>query len=206
MIEPRKRWHEVLDRIPVDREFVGAEVGVWRGNLSEQILAGRPLLTLHLVDPWTAASQGRNLTGRCHPSKAKAKVEGICTRFGGRGVIHQGFSVDVAAKLPDHSLDFVYIDAKHSYEAVRQDIRAWRNKVKSGGWIGGHDYGPGPDGIERFPGVRQAVTEAFGEVELGEDFCWFVEVNPERKNVRAMHVERSRFEVGEQGFGKPIPQ
>lgn len=147
---------------------------MWRGELSEHLLAARPLLTLHLVDPWTAKSQGPRLTGECPPTQAKAVVESIAARFQGQAVIHQGVSVDVAATIPNGSLDFVYIDAKHNYRSVSEDIRAWRSKVKPGGWIGGHDYGPDPDGVERFPGVRQAVREAFGGAMTGADYCWFV--------------------------------
>jgi hypothetical protein len=40
----------------------------------------------------------------------------------------------------DRSLDFVYIDADHSYEIVKKDIKSWYPKVKIGGVIAGHDY------------------------------------------------------------------
>jgi hypothetical protein len=47
----------------------------------------------------------------------------------------------LAAKLfPDNSVDFVYIDAEHSREALLRDLRLWWPKVKPGGIIGGHDY------------------------------------------------------------------
>lgn len=42
----------------------------------------------------------------------------------------------------DESLDFVYIDANHTYESVKNDLEIWYRKVKSGGMIMGHDYLP----------------------------------------------------------------
>lgn len=53
-------------------------------------------------------------------------------------------------------IDFLYIDGDHSYEGVKKDIKMWFPKVKSGGLIGGDDYGGG------FVRVKQAVDEFFG--------------------------------------------
>ena len=70
----------------------------------------------------------------------------------------------------DASLDFVFIDAEHTYDAVKQDIAAWEPKIKPGGWVMGHDY------CDKFPGVRQAVQERYGgrEIALGPDDVWAV--------------------------------
>jgi hypothetical protein len=48
-----------------------------------------------------------------------------------------------ASKLfNDESLDFVYIDANHTYEAVKEDLKCWYDKVRVGGVVMGHDYLP----------------------------------------------------------------
>ena len=67
-------------------------------------------------------------------------------------------SVQAANIYVDNSLFFVFIDGSHLYEAVREDILAWLPKVKSGGFIGGHDI----DQTEEFNGVRRAVDEIIG--------------------------------------------
>jgi len=75
-------------------------------------------------------------------------------------------SVDAAKLYEDESLDFVFIDACHSYECVVEDIRAWYPKVKKGGVISGHDYN------DSWPGVVQAVNENIkGPIGTGE-LCW----------------------------------
>lgn len=168
MTDSRSRWHECLARMPPDRPLVGAEIGVWRGELSEQLLAGHALLTLHLVDLWTEHSQGPRLSGVCDPADAKQEVKRRAARFGKRVKIHHMSSVEAARVFKPATLDFVFIDARHSYAAVRQDIAIWLPKVKPGGWIGGHDYN-----AER-PGVVRAVDEAFRtDIELGADWTWF---------------------------------
>jgi hypothetical protein len=64
-------------------------------------------------------------------------------------------SIEAAALYADRSLDFVFIDADHSYEAIKADVEAWLPKVKLNGYIGGHDYteiwnAPSPNGIKQY--------------------------------------------------------
>lgn len=74
---------------------------------------------------------------------------------------------EAAAHVEDGWADFVFIDAAHSYEAVRRDIRDWEPKVRKGGWLGGHDY------HFSHPGVVKAVDEAFrNRVTLLEHWIW----------------------------------
>jgi predicted O-methyltransferase YrrM len=65
-------------------------------------------------------------------------------------------SVEAAKQFDDNSLDFVYIDAAHDYESVRQDILTWLPKVKKGGYIGGHDFR-----FDENIGVYEAVNDIF---------------------------------------------
>lgn len=80
----------------------------------------------------------------------------------------QGESVEMAKLVADNCFDFVYIDADHTYEAVKADIAAWWPKVRVGGTIGGHDYVKRtlPNGVSF--GVIQAVTEFAAGLGLTE--------------------------------------
>ena len=84
-----------------------------------------------------------------YPNITKVKLEGV-----------------EAAKLhEDHSLDFVYIDADHSYSAVVTDINAWKSKIKKGGYIAGHD--------SYMPEVLRAVNDCLGEpIDIFKDTSW----------------------------------
>jgi len=70
------------------------------------------------------------------------------------------------SKLTPNNLDIVFIDADHSYDAVRKDIDLWLPKIREGGILAGHDY---IDYIEY--GVKKAVDEYFNwnEVHLEDD-------------------------------------
>jgi len=69
-----------------------------------------------------------------------------------RTIIH-GDSVEASHLFDDGVLDFVFIDAMHTYEGVRRDL-IWCEKVRPGGLVCGHDYGS-----KRHVGVKQAVDE-----------------------------------------------
>lgn len=73
-------------------------------------------------------------------------------------------SVDASNLIKDQSLKFCFIDANHTYEFVKQDIEAWRQKIIPGCILAGHDYG--------WEGVKQAVDEAFPNVNVIGSSWW----------------------------------
>jgi predicted O-methyltransferase YrrM len=81
-------------------------------------------------------------------------------------------TAEAAKQVEDGSLDFVFIDADHSYEGVKADIEAWDPKVREGGYVIGHDYD-----FPKWWGkqVKQAVDEIYGEkVKTGPDNLWYI--------------------------------
>ena len=68
-------------------------------------------------------------------------------------------SQDAAGRFADGSLDYVYIDGEHSYEAVTRDLASYFPKVRPGGHLIGDDYG--------WTGVGAAV-DAFVARQTGE--------------------------------------
>lgn len=159
---------------------VGAEIGVFAGELSRKLLV-RKDLTLYLVDSWTAQHKAAyKESGDYHARLTQDKQERFyditrhMVRFAGdRAKIIRDDSQRAATGIADGSLDFVFIDADHSYEGCKGDIEAWLPKIRKGGFISGHDY-ENPD----FPawGVKKAVEEKFGTPEKGENFTWRIQL------------------------------
>ena len=71
------------------------------------------------------------------------------------------WSADAAPLYEDKSLDFVFIDARHTYDMVILDIESWLPKVKDGGILAGDDYFDVGRGV--CPEVVQAVDDYFGD-------------------------------------------
>lgn len=157
---------------------VGAEIGVFAGELSRRLLS-RPDLTLYLVDSWTAEHNERYANSDdFHATLSQSRQDYYATltkhmvSFArDRAKILRQDSLEAAKAIADGSLDFVFIDADHSYEGCKADIEAWLPKVREGGFIAGHDY----ENTD-FPkfGVKRAVDERFQEVTLGQNFTWCV--------------------------------
>lgn len=62
-----------------------------------------------------------------------------------------------SSHVVDSSVDFIFIDADHSYKGVKADCAHWLPKLKSGGIVAFHDFHGG-----NFPGVSQAALEFVG--------------------------------------------
>lgn len=160
----------------------GAEVGVYRGQLTAVMLDAFPDLMLTLVDPWRAGvAPVRAIKGdewlKFDQFRWDEIYKEVLHNIGPathRCRVMRMLSEQAAAQIEDDSLDFVFIDADHSYESVKHDIELWMPKVRR--LICGHDYGGKNDRVGVW-GVRRAVDEAFGDqVKVRSGLIWAVEI------------------------------
>lgn len=175
------RAREILKRLDMQNP-VGAEIGVFGGDLSARLLS-REDLRLVMVDSWGDFDDSFHATGDFHATMTRQQHEAYFSKTKNevafakdRGTILRMKSVDAAKRITE-MLDFVFIDADHSYEGCKADIEAWFPLVREGGLLCGHDY----DNTD-YPqwGVKRAVDEfaaAKGfKVELGDNFTWFIRI------------------------------
>ncbi len=173
-----QRAQSVLERLQSMENPIGVEVGVFTGELSKRLL-NRPDLKLFMVDSWAEHGNDSEYakSGDYHGNLSKKEQDDLyrhtvsVTSFAGdRAKVIRKDSLDAASDFEDGTLDFVFLDADHTYEAIKADIAAWHPKVKTGGYISGHDY----DNVD-YPawGVKKAVDE-LGTPELGLNFTWFI--------------------------------
>jgi len=122
-----------------------AEIGSWLGNGSTQVfletLRTTSMSSLMCVDTWQGSTNVRrhqeivrdyDVLGTFRTNVAAA--DGLLT------VMPFVATSELCAPLmADGAFDLVFIDADHSYQAVRDDVSAWRLKVRQGGILCGHD-------------------------------------------------------------------
>jgi len=155
------RHHSHLLRLIVASHSwkAGAELGLLEGRTFHTLLRDCPTLeTLIGVDAfrYMPDAPGGEVYAKIDHSLNRSKCKKVALQFIGRAHLMEMTTHKASLGVPDASLDFVFIDADHSYEGVRDDIADWTPKVRAGGWVMGHDFAP------EFPGVEKAVTEAFG--------------------------------------------
>jgi hypothetical protein len=145
------------------------EVGVLEGRFSELLLANWRGKHLISVDPWLKDDPERYVP--VSGSDLYERTTERLRRFGSRSSIWRLASVEAAERVPDHSLDMVYVDALHDYDSVVQDLETWYPKLRPGAIFAGHDYVPGQIADREF-GVQRAVDEFFGQFGLPVYVTW----------------------------------
>jgi hypothetical protein len=147
----------------------GAEIGVKLGAYSDELLSNWRGEELVSIDPWLSADPDeyvdRSNVSQDEFERFYEQTRERLARHGSRSSIWRMTSVEAAANVPDHSFDFVYIDARHDYESVKEDLQAWCAKVRPGGILAGHDYVDGDLPQGEFY-VKSAVDEFFGARDI----------------------------------------
>jgi SAM-dependent methyltransferase len=141
----------LLEHVP--KGGVICELGTLHGDFAREVLARAQPSRLDLVDVTFATCDPAVLR---HPSVTAHQM--LTTRF-------------LSAATPA-SFDLVYVDADHSYEAVKADIALAHRLVKPGGLMAFNDFARiMRPGLAQF-GVHQAVCEFM--VEAGWPMAFFV--------------------------------
>jgi predicted O-methyltransferase YrrM len=152
---------------------VGVEVGTFHGNFAEIIARGWGG-KLFCVDAWKHLEGYVDIANKAD-EEFEAIYRGAQARLNPLGVtLIRKLSVEGANDFKDGGIDWVYLDADHSREAVEADLNAWWSKVRSGGIVAGHDYFDGVFNVGVF-GVKSAVDEFLsqrGMVAMTTDLAW----------------------------------
>ena len=128
----------------------GAEIGVKFGRFSKVLCVKNPGVRLKCIDAWTATDK----FGWDKQESAFGSAIKYLLPFDVE-IIRKTSMQAAAEDVPKWSLDFVYIDADHTFKHVMQDIIAWSDRVRPGGIVSGDDY--------QMPDIKTAV-DAYASV------------------------------------------
>lgn len=162
-------YHNLVLDIPDNGHFV--EVGTWYGRsviyLANQFKAFGKRVKIDCVDTWDGGTDSVLQAQLAQEPRDLFSVFMDHVRASRNQHIINPVrlpSIEAAKQYADNSLDVVFIDADHHYEAVLADLNAWYPKVKPGGIIAGHDFSFSPQFAH--PGVTKAVLEFFHDKPL----------------------------------------
>lgn len=111
------------------------ELGAWKRRSSSFLVVEAknksPNINIHIVDTWLGSEE--------HTKEMKdnlyQKFKSNMSRLDGLYQAHRMTTDEAVSLFEDASLDAVFIDADHSYGAVKKDIANWMPKVRNGAAI-----------------------------------------------------------------------
>jgi|TARA_Y100000289_G_scaffold39201_1_gene38629 hypothetical protein len=120
---------------------VCAEIGVLKGDYAH-LICSRPISELHLVDPWISISDVPDRWHAVPQEKMDEYKTEVINRFADNDKVKiiEKYSIDAASDFEDGSIDWLYLDANHSYDFVCADLNAWWPKIKPSGFLCGNAY------------------------------------------------------------------
>ncbi len=187
MIDGWMRWPETQFLYYESKKHnVIVEVGSWKGRSTTCICSGNKDAKVFAVDTWAGSSDERDLTN------SLAKKEDIyqtflnnTKQFSNLTPIRKS-SVEAAKDFEDGSVDWIFVDAGHTYLEVKEDVLTWLPKLKIGGIMSGHDFEPSV-----WMEVCRAVNEIFHDRKINVvDSIWWVENDlPREEFVENINIE-----------------
>jgi predicted O-methyltransferase YrrM len=143
---------ETACTMPIGARVV--EIGSWKGKSTVAICKGLADRNARMwaVDTFEGDAGTDQFIGQVPPGEVLDAFRANTREFAFLELVIAR-STEAATRFDDASLDWIFIDADHSYEAVVADIRAWTRKLKPGGLMSGHDFGQ--------RGVMDAVYHSF---------------------------------------------
>ena len=116
----------------------GAEIGVYRGDFSREVLAQWHGSEWCLIDPWVASDDYLRLHAAVSwdMEAAYSEVQRLAAAES-RVRLFRTASTDWRDTEP---FDVVYIDGSHDFQSVSTDLNHWWERLKPGGLLCGHDY------------------------------------------------------------------
>ena len=161
----------ILPLLPKDA--VIAEVGVAFGDFSERMIRicepaqfiAIDLFDLHRIPEIWGRKTQELFGGGTHGEFYRRRFADLIEQ--GQVSVLEGDSAAVLETLDDASLDVVYIDADHGYEAVKCELAVIRRKIKNNGWIVLNDYIMSDAAFSNAP---YGVVQASNDFMLAEDW------------------------------------
>lgn len=179
---PRPSFCTLLNKFG-DVELNCAEIGVDRGLNAICMLNASPKSKFILVDSYIFSEDCGFLDKEDMFNRKQQMLKNI-EPFKNRVEFIEKPSVETAALFPDKSFDYVYIDGRHTYQAVKEDFFAWFPKVKDFGIIAGHDF--------HFAGIKQAVLNSINNtLNL---YIWGIEImipNTDKPRIPSDYINNS---------------
>jgi hypothetical protein len=152
--------------------LVGLELGVARAETAYYLLENCPNIMMYFcVDPWLPYMDWNGMITNQLISDMKMAALANLSHFPDRTQVIEENSADAEKGVPDDSLDFIFIDGDHSYDAALFDMRTYWPKVKKGGLFAGHDAGMAT--VDNALATFRYENDIKTPVQFCPNQCWY---------------------------------
>jgi hypothetical protein len=143
VLENRRQFGKFLEE---NGYKIAIEVGVFKGSFAMDLLKTWPSFEKYYgIDPYVLQKNYKDRT-----NLAEEKQDGVYNRTlelltsigGDRVKLIRKPAMEGVKEFEDNSVDFIYLDGRHNYCAVREELDAYYPKLKCNGIMAGHDFMP----------------------------------------------------------------
>ena len=131
---------KIIEKISSYSSITWVEIGVRFGFNSEYILNNFDVEKIYLIDPYCELPYRKDIFSKDQVQSYERQAHKRLEKFKSKCTWFKDYSQNVCNKIDNESIDILYIDGDHHYNAVSQDLSMYYPKVKKNGLIIGDDY------------------------------------------------------------------
>lgn len=148
------------------------EIGCYMGDSTKIFAESGKFTKIYAIDPWSPGYDNRDPASSSDFEYVETAFDQFVNEY---DIVEKIKMTSNAAfsKFDNQSVDLVYIDGDHRGEAVKADIKNYRNIIRPGGFLAGHDW--------LTKEVQAAILEVMGREpdKTFEDRSWIYKLEGE---------------------------
>lgn len=169
-IAETKGLFDLMEHIKLE-DIVMIEIGCFQGESTSIFAQHDQVKKIYCIDPWVSGYDRADRTSRCDMNEVEAAFDERMKPFEEKIIKLKMKSSDAITYFLDNNIkvDLVYIDGNHRESSVIEDINNYKQIIKEGMFISGHDWQHTP--------VKQAVEKTLGNIDKKfKDNSWVVKL------------------------------
>jgi len=130
---------------PIKPIKIMIEIGVQSGVFANEVLSKWPSFEQYFgIDLWAEQKNyvdHANIKQEEQDQKYLSTFNLLTNKYGSDKIkLIRNYSTNAVVLFHDESIDFIYVDARHDYCGVYEDLNNYYPKLKCNGMMAGHDY------------------------------------------------------------------
>jgi len=151
--------------------IVMVEIGSFTGESSVIFAKQNAVKTLYCIDPWVGGYDSDDKGAMCDFTEVERLFDERTNKYTDKIIKIKNTSTNAINYFIENDIkvDLVYIDGNHQEHMVTEDINNYKQIIKEGMFISGHDW-------QHLP-VRRAVEKTIGGIdEKFKDNSWIKKI------------------------------